>query len=232
MRRSVIAGAAIAGALGLGLLAAPVIADTLSGPAAVAPDWAAGRGVATSADDPDSTTTYGGYGRGGAAGRGPGSGVAPEDRPYADTSVYPSGTLTDEQKAKLAAIAEDEKLAHDVYVALAESTGDTRFSRIADSESQHLSAVRTMLDRYGIDDPTAGLAEGEFATEAVQKLYDDLLAEGRTSLTAALEVGQKIEKLDIADLDAAAAGLDAPDVAAVYSNLKEGSQRHLAAFGG
>ena len=49
----------------------------------------------------------------------------------------------------------EEKLAHDVYVALVDATGDARFTRIAASESRHLAAIRVLLTRYGVNDPTA-----------------------------------------------------------------------------
>ena len=54
-------------------------------------------------------------------------------------------------------MAEEEKLAHDVYVALAARYPDLmQFARIQRSETMHLTAVRTLLTRYGIADPTTG----------------------------------------------------------------------------
>lgn len=143
-----------------------------------------------------------------------------------------SGTLTADQKAALLSMAEEEKLAHDVYVALAASSGDSRFTRIAGSEARHADAVRTLLDRYGLADPTAGKAEGQFADPAMASLYTKLVAQGSVSLDAALEVGRTIERMDIADLAKATAGVTAADVRQVYANLTAGSQNHLRAFGG
>lgn len=143
-----------------------------------------------------------------------------------------SGTLTADQLAELGAMAEEEKLAHDVYVALGEATGDARFTRIAASEERHLAAVRTLLDRYGQPDPTEGLAAGQFAGADVTTLYNELVSRGRVSLDAALGVGRTIERMDIADLTQALEGLDAPDVQQVYTALRNGSQNHLRAFGG
>jgi hypothetical protein len=143
-----------------------------------------------------------------------------------------SGTLSAAQLADLAWMAEEEKLAHDVYIALAETTGDARFSRIASSESRHLEAMRTLLARYDQTDPTAGRAAGEFANEEFATLYGDLVAKGSTSLDAALEVGRTIERMDIADLTDKRAGLSAPDVQRVYASLLAGSENHLRAFGG
>ncbi|MBL8929416.1 MAG: DUF2202 domain-containing protein [Kineosporiaceae bacterium] len=179
-----------------------------------------------------------GNGRGNGQGQGQGQGARQgrgmQQGPDAGThAMLPaSGTLTAQQKVDLAAMAEEEKLAHDVYVALAASTGDQRFTRIASSESRHLSAVRTVLQRYGITDPTAGLADGRFADRDTAALYTKLVAQGRASLTAALEVGRTVETMDIADLNRALSGLNAPDVQQVYSSLLAGSRNHLRAFGG
>ena len=85
------------------------------------------------------------------------------------------------------------------------------------------------MARYGVADPTAGLAEGEFATPATQQLYQDLLAQA-TTLQMAMDVGATIERQDIADLRDAIAAADQRNVTRVYSNLLRGSQRHLVAF--
>ncbi|HEX3003912.1 MAG TPA: DUF2202 domain-containing protein, partial [Angustibacter sp.] len=141
-----------------------------------------------------------------------------------------SGTLTTAQKSELAAMAEEEKLAHDVYTALGERTGDARFARIAASEQQHLTMVRVLLTRYGVTDPTQGRDAGEFATAATTKAYSAFVSQGSASLEAALGVGRTIESTDIADLKQAVKGLDAPDVSTVYDRLTTASSHHLAAF--
>ncbi|MEB0303382.1 hypothetical protein, partial [Mucilaginibacter sp. 5C4] len=46
-----------------------------------------------------------------------------------------SGTMTDEQKASLTAMAAEEKVAHDLHVAFAEKYDAAVFSRIARSET-------------------------------------------------------------------------------------------------
>lgn len=165
----------------------------------------------------------GGYGRGmGARGSMQGQGQ----------TLAPMGVLTTAQRAELVSMVEEEKLAHDVYVALAAKYPSLyQFTNVAKAELKHQTALRTLLARYGIADPTAGLANGKFATDAFQTLYNSLVADA-TSTTAALAVGVRIEKLDIADLTDAISGLTAPDVLQVYTNLRNGSQRHLVAFGG
>lgn len=201
---------------------AALVTALLAGPALAAggvPGPLAGRGPGTGAGDGSGTGAGGGSWTGLGSGSGTGAGAA-------------TGTLTDAQKADLAAMEEEEKLAHDVYVALYAVNGDERFNRITQSETRHQAAVRTMLARYGVADPTEGKADGEFATPAVQKLYDDLVARGDDSLDAALAVGRDIERLDISDLAKAANGVTASDVLAVYANLSSGSENHLRAFGG
>jgi hypothetical protein len=172
----------------------------------------------------------GGAGTGGAGtgGAGTGNGMRAAD-PLAGLA---KGTLTTEQKAKLAGMAEDEKLAHDVYVVLAARTNDSRFTRISTAETRHLTEIRALLARYGIADPSAGKGDGQFASAAVQQQYDDLVARGSASLDAAAAVGRDIENLDLKDLEAARSGVTAQDVLTVYTRMANGSRNHLRAFGG
>ena len=142
----------------------------------------------------------------------------------------PSGTLTAEQREMVAYMAEEEKLAHDLYVTLGSVVGGVELPRIAESEARHLAAVQTLMTRYGITDPTVGLGVGVFPTREFQAMYDSLLAQGRVSLAAAYDVGQIVERDDITELGRATEGITAPDVLRVYANLLRGSERHLAAF--
>lgn len=175
-----------------------------------------------------------GPGAGGGPGFGPGVPVATMPGGHGGDcplgTVIPGGTLTDEQQATLAYNAEEEKLAHDLYAEFADRYDATVFDRIAAAETRHLDAVRTLLDRYGIADPTAGKAAGVFITPDVQAAYDDLLAKGITSEQAALEVGVTVETDDIAQLRTALDGLAAPDVQRLYVHLVTASERHLTAF--
>ncbi|MBE1494055.1 hypothetical protein H4696_001155 [Amycolatopsis lexingtonensis] len=170
------------------------------------------------------------------AGNGPGAGssLMVQDRQRDGTCltgvVDPSGALSEAQRATLAANAEEEKLAHDLYTAFAGRYDAVVFDRIAAAETAHLDAVRTLMSRYQVTDPTAGQAQGHFATPAVQATYDRLLAQGSADQNAALEAGRAVETTDIADLRKAVDGLTAPDVTRVYEHLLTASQRHLAAF--
>jgi len=183
-----------------------------------------------------------GYGRGNGQGRngqgrnGQGAGMQGRGAGMgagmgADLTGVASGTLTATQKTRLAAMAEEEKLAHDLYVAFGDRYG-TPFSRITDAEARHLAEVRIVLKRYAISDPTAGKAAGTFTTATTQQLYNRLLAQGTASVDGANTAARNVESTDIADLKAAGAGVTAPDVTQVYKNLLAASQRHLGAFGG
>ena len=140
-----------------------------------------------------------------------------------------SGPTADEV-AGLRWMREEEQLAHDVYVTLGDLWGLRIFENIASSESSHVEAVATLLDRYGIDDPAAGNDPGTFTNPAIQALHDQLVSDGSVSLDAALTVGALIEELDISDLQARAAATENADITTMYAGLERGSRNHLRAF--
>lgn len=169
----------------------------------------------------------GGHGNGTGSGNAAGAGMGMSGL---NVDGVASGTLSDEQKSALANLAEEEKLAHDVYVTLGEQYPDAaQFSHISQSETRHLDALRTLLDRYGVADPTAGTAPNTFTSTQFQQLYTQLVT-GATTSEAALDAGVTIEEADIAALQDARSSVTAPDVAQVYDALITASQRHLAAF--
>jgi hypothetical protein len=169
-------------------------------------------------------------GQGQGHGQGQGSGQQTQSHEHEMVLPESTGDITAETAQMLAYMAEEEKLAHDLYVALGETYDARQFDNVARAETQHLDAVRALLERYDVDDPTTGAAAGEFTDPDLQGLYDDLLASGLTSLAAAADAGITVEQTDIADLTEALETTDAPDVEQVLTDLLEGSQRHLAAF--
>jgi hypothetical protein len=124
----------------------------------------------------------------------------------------------------------EEKAAHDVYVTLGDMYDVPTFDRNASSEDRHQEAVRTLLDAYGVTDPTVGDAVGEFDDPVFQAMYDDMVAAGSESLEAAAQVGITIEEVDIADLQAALDAGQPADITRVFTSLLNGSENHLAAF--
>lgn len=223
------------GLLGVGAAAAVTPALAGGGPADQ-PSAAAGNqpmGNANGAGDCDHSSASKGHGNGqggkgqGARGHGNGQGMQGQHQQPTDLA---SGTLTDQQKATLATMAQDEKAAHDLYQAFADKYDLQVFDRIAASENRHLESVRALLDRYGLTDPTKDTATGKFTDQQIQAAYDRLLAQGSADQAAALAAGQEFEKIDIAGLKEASAGMTAPDVKQLYQNLLQASEHHLSAF--
>lgn len=145
-------------------------------------------------------------------------------------AISPTGTVTEAQRAALATNTAQEKLAQDLYQAFAARYAAPVFDRIAAAEGQHLQAMRTLLNRYGIADPTANTAAGKFTDPTLQATYDRLLAQGDASQQAALRAGQSRETTEIEFLRTALNGLTAPDLQRVYTHLLDASQQHLDAF--
>ena len=152
-----------------------------------------------------------------------------------DTSVsQENSTTTDVESGSveemLTFLVEEEKLAHDLYVQLAQSSGAMQFTNILNSEETHISLVQGLLASYDIVDPTIGLAEGEFLNPDLQALYDSLLASGSVDRAGAIAAGIAVEEKDIADIQAMLATELPSDVVSVLERLLSGSQNHLAAF--
>ena len=250
MKRNVrIATVLTAGVLAVGgvLAVTPVIAD--SGPGPGAGTAATARAASAFSTDTGHMGSMGSMGSTDSTGRGMGMGTGMGNGGQRgmgrhmdgdDTrgtgacgltgTLAEKGTLTSAQKTTLAGMAEEEKLAHDLYASFAGRYDEPVFERIAAAENRHLAAVRALLERYDVTDPTAGRRTGEFADPAVKADYDRLLAQGRGSEEAALKAGRTVETDDIAALTKALDGLTAPDARQVYDRLLTASQRHQDAF--
>ena len=139
-----------------------------------------------------------------------------------------SGALTFQEEEGLLFMAEEEKLAGDVYSSLNEVWNLRVFDNIGRAEQTHQAAVETLLERYSLAVPAK--PAGEFSNETLQSLYNDLVSRGEASLEEALRVGAAIEEIDILDLQERMAQTDREDILLVYSNLKRGSENHLRAF--
>lgn len=157
----------------------------------------------------------------------------------------PLSDLSFEQKATLAYMWDEERLARDLYLALNELTPSNTLYKIATkAESKHVEAVEALVKKYDLNilngiDFSGGYSEqaleaindNEFITPELTTLYDVLYTKGSQSLQDALEVGCMVEVTDINDLDRdiEVAG-DAEDVVMVFENLREGSYSHYWAF--
>lgn len=150
-----------------------------------------------------------------------------------DTNTTDTTTvlLTDEQKATILYMYQEEKVARDVYIWMDDiyGTQTNTFANIILSEQQHMDAVEKLCIKYDIDISAVDEnAIGVFILPELQDLYDTLYVQDNT-LEEALNVGVLIEETDITDLEEAAAGMP-DDVVSVFENLKEGSLNHLGAF--
>jgi len=140
---------------------------------------------------------------------------------------YPEYEITKEQIADLEFMYEEEKLARDLYARLSEEWNLPAFENISNSESQHMTALAALFDKYDLEKPAS--TPGEYNNSELAKAYDELLARGLESEVAALELGKELEIKDIEDLEEVM--VNAPeDFKAVYANLKAGSENHLTAF--
>ena len=127
-------------------------------------------------------------------------------------------------------MVEEEKLARDVYLKLYKKWKMPIFNKISQSEQRHMDAVRSLLKKYSIDDPTNSTEQGKFVSEELQKLYKQLVNKGCTSEQDALMVGATIEDLDINDLNKLIAESKNEAVKLVYTRINNGSMNHMRAF--
>jgi len=141
-----------------------------------------------------------------------------------------TGQLIQRDAASVLLLREEEKLARDVYLTLGEKWNVPVFKNIAQAESRHMSAMKLLVDRYGLQDPVTDDTVGTFTSPKFAQLYRELVDSGSASLTDAYKVGVKIEELDIKDLQDSLADIQSADVRRVYQNLLRASENHLRAF--
>lgn len=176
--------------------------------------------------------------------KGPGTSSSPLSEPQGSESASQpqsstTSSATPESQASstqnelaelLTYLVEEEKLARDLYEQLAASSGIRKFSNILQSETQHISSVQSLLQTYGIDDPTAGSQVGVFENSELQSLYNSLLASGSASTVGAIAAGVAVEETDIADIEIMLKEELPSDVEEVLNQLLTASYRHLSAF--
>lgn len=208
MKNKKLSGILIAGILLIGIALAPVLAQSRGG-----------RGPASSANTEESST-----------------GIYDANFSGSIESVIEdieTESLSPAEREGIILMREEEKLARDVYLTLAEKWDIPVFSNIAGSEETHMEAMGLLIERYDLEDPTsaAGMdSRGEYSNPDFDELYADLVERGLDSFEAALEVGALIEDLDIADLQRLISESDNDDIKIVYQNLLKGSRNHLRSF--
>lgn len=145
-------------------------------------------------------------------------------------ATLPVEPLGDAEKAGLLFTWQEEKLARDVYVAMAARWGNRVFTNIASSEQEHMDSTAFLLGRYGLAAAAANEAPGLFQDSRLAALYVSLVEKGSASLVDALVVGATIEDLDLADVGHLLASADNADVRTLAQNLLKGSRNHLRSF--
>lgn len=148
----------------------------------------------------------------------------------AQINALPKESLSPEELNSLSFLREEEKLAKDVYITLFNKWGVNIFNNISQSESTHMSAVLSLLNKYNIADPVGANETGEFENIQLKALYDQLVAEGNKSTLHAYIVGATIEDLDLYDINRALLYIDNQDIRYVYEMLAKGSRNHLRSF--
>jgi len=138
--------------------------------------------------------------------------------------------LTQQEINDLIFLREEEKLARDVYLKMYDLYKHRVFANISRSEERHTEAVKRVLQMYNIPDPVDRDVRGVFKNPELQKMYNDLVAQGSKSLVDAFKVGALIEEWDIADLEEKKKHTNNPILLRLYNNLERGSENHLRAF--
>ena len=148
---------------------------------------------------------------------------------------------------------EEEKMARDVYLTLGEMYPNSAvFGKIDDSEQNHMDAVKSMIEKYGYEDPNTNDNVGVFTGEEYGHYfianYNALVERANVSELEALYVGAFIEELDMMDInqcpheivesdngidDVSECGnnyTDNADITKLYDSLLEGSANHLQGY--
>jgi hypothetical protein len=127
-------------------------------------------------------------------------------------------------------LREEEKLARDVYLMLADKWQLPIFTNIARAEQKHMDMVFRLIEVYDLVDPVTDDTIGAFTNPDLGALYLQLVADGEVSLIAALTVGATIEDMDLNDLYLLIELTDNDHIEMVSYNLAKGSRNHMRAF--
>lgn len=183
--------------------------------------------------------------------------VSADDAVLDDVSTTETDGLDATEASHLTFMREEEKLARDVYLTLANLYPDQRvFSQIATrAEQTHTDTMRDRLDQFNLPDPnpntnnlpsSLGVFTGDEWGWYFMDKFALLTAKGEVSELDALYVGAFIEELDMHDIAvcpqvmidrgfSSPCGLEYTDEGALqtaYSALISGSESHLRAYVG
>jgi hypothetical protein len=152
--------------------------------------------------------------------------IVPQIKSYIAAS--PKSELSENDKKNIILLIEEEKLAHDVYLALFKKWNLRPFNNILQSEQTHIDSLDLIIKKYGLNFKLSSV--GKFVNPEFQKLYESLVNDGNQSAVKAYQVGALIEELDITDIKNFLKTTDNKDVKIVYLNLMKGSRNHLRTY--
>ena len=184
-------------------------------------------------------------------------GVISIDDTEGDLDTGQNSGLDATEASHLTFMREEEKLARDVYLTLAELyPNQNTFNQIATrSEQTHTDTMRDRLDHFNLPDPnpntnnlpdSLGIFTGDEWGWYFSEKFTLLTTKAKESEIAALYVGALIEELDMHDIAvcpqimidrgySSPCGLqytDEPAIQTAYSALISGSESHLRAYVG
>jgi hypothetical protein len=140
-----------------------------------------------------------------------------------------AAALSSREKEGLLFIWEEEKTARDLYTSLYENDKLSIFRDLARSEQSHMDQAKAIIDKYGLI--ISGKDEqGVFQNQTLQKIHDELLANGLSSDQDALKAAATFEEISIMDLEKELDATHAEDVLAMYQGLLAGSLKHLRSY--
>jgi hypothetical protein len=148
-----------------------------------------------------------------------------QECPSASTT---SDTPTTLSAVEIIAAIEEERLAHDIYIAAAQRWNLRVFTNIAAAEIRHAAALESLAESAGIMLPP--VQAGVYVTPELQSMYHQLHSLVNESITGALQAGALIEETDIADLRDLMNQATDSRTRTVLANLERASIQHLNAF--
>lgn len=141
--------------------------------------------------------------------------------------------LTSDEEYELLYLREEEKLARDVYLTLADRWELPIFRNIAEAEQRHMDLVFLAIELYSLVDPIVDDTVGEFSNPFFDQLYLEYTTANSIDdpeLVVDLTVGAMIEDLDLKDLYDLIEFTDNAHLKLIAHNLAKGSRNHLRAF--
>ena len=112
-----------------------------------------------------------------------------------------SKSLSAVEQNDLRFMVEKAKLMKNVYQVMYDTYQTDLFKAIADCKAKHMILLGVRLNKYDVEDPTAYMAEDQFASSELQQAYDDFIAERPTDLTQSILYLKGLEEGHIARIE-------------------------------